>query len=127
MLSRRHHLKPAFGSTPPPLSLGAPYTSNTLPARDCKTPLGYGYSIATFEPSPPRPPWVPRLVFSLCWPALPHRLLDRLTTVPSYYLPCISPTPRQGSTPLYLGRSSFGSRFLPFTCPSRALPSECAG
>src|SRR5205085_5275317 len=25
----------------------APYTSNTLPARDCKTPLGHGYPNAT--------------------------------------------------------------------------------
>src|SRR5205085_6458912 len=29
--------------------------------RDCTTPPGYGYSIATFEPSPPRPLGVPRL------------------------------------------------------------------
>ena len=52
-LPRRHHLKPAFGGTSPPLPHGAPYTSNTLPARDCTTPPCYGYSIATFEPSPP--------------------------------------------------------------------------
>ena len=94
-LPRRHHLKPAFGGTPPPLSLGTPYTSNTLPARDCKTPLGYCYSIATFDPSTPRPFWVPRLGFSLCWPALLHHLLDCLyygrILPPSVYLPHLSP------------------------------------
>src|SRR5205807_8456097 len=72
------HLKPAFGGIPPSLSLGAPYTSNTLLARDCKTPLGYGYSIATLKPSPPHPIWVPRLGFSLCRPALPYHLFDYL-------------------------------------------------
>ena len=113
-LPRRHHLKPAFGSTSPPLPRGAPYTSNTLPARDCKTPLGYGYSIATFEPSLPRPPWVPRLGFSLCWPALPYRLPDRLyhgrILPPSVYLPHLSlgeypPIPR--SPQLRLALSTF--------------------
>src|SRR5437588_7588435 len=78
-LSRRHHLKPAFGGTSPPLPHGAPYTSNTLPARDCKTPPGYGYSIATFKPSPPRPLWVPRLGFSaFAGPPFPTPTRDHL-------------------------------------------------
>src|SRR5437588_8787909 len=77
-LPRRHHLKPAFGGTPPSLSHGTPYTSNTLPARDCITPLGYSYSIATFEPSLPRTLWVPSLGYSLCWPDLPYRFFDHL-------------------------------------------------
>src|SRR5437588_8270016 len=78
-LSRRQHLKPAFGGTSPPLPHGAPYTSNTLPARDCTTPPGYGYSIATFEPSPPRPLWVPGLGFSAsAGPPFPNPTCDHL-------------------------------------------------
>src|SRR5205807_7077053 len=94
-LSCRNHLKPAFGGTSPPPPHWAPYTSNTLPARDYTTPPGYGNSFATFEPSPPRPLWVPRLGLSLCWPALPYCLLDRLyhgrILPPTVYLPQLSP------------------------------------
>ena len=92
VLSRRQYLKPALGSTPPPLSYGVPYTSNPLPARDCTTPPGYGYSIATFKPSPPRPLWVPRLGFSaFAGPPFPTPTCDRLyhgrILPPTAYLP----------------------------------------
>src|SRR5947209_7575588 len=89
-LPRWHHLKPAFGGTPPPLSYGVPYNSNPLPARDCTIPPGYSYSIVTFESLLPQPISVPRLgFFSLCRPALPyHLLVTAFTTVASYHHPC---------------------------------------
>src|SRR5205807_9392856 len=49
-------------------------------------------------------------VLAFVGPRFPTPFSIAFTKDASYLLPCNSPTSRQGNTPLYLGRSSFGSR-----------------